>query len=52
MAETIKVKVPATIKFVRSPEKRRASGTGSAGPKKGNVPGRMKYDLGGKYNDK
>ena len=48
MAETIKVKVPATIKFVRSPQKRRATGTGSAGPKRpGNDSGRLQYKNGG-----
>ena len=52
MAETITVKVPATIKFVRSSKKRRALGTGSAGLKKGNVPGRSKYLNGGNINDK
>ena len=52
MAETIKVEVPATIKFVRSPKKRRALGTGSSGLKKGNVPNRMKYINGGDINDK
>lgn len=50
MSKTIKVEVPATIKFVRGSKNRRASGTGSAGPKKGNVPGRTKYNLGGKIN--
>lgn len=52
MNKTIKVEVPATIKFVRSPNARRASGVGSVGIKKGNVPGHMKYKFGGKTNDK
>lgn len=52
MSKTIKIDVPATIKFVRSDNARRASGVGSAGIKKGNVPGRMKYKIGGKLNDK
>lgn len=52
MSKTIKVEVPATIKFVRNSNARRASGVGSAGIKKGNVPYRMKYKIGGKTNDK
>ena len=48
MADVIKVKVPATIKFVRSPKSRRATGTGSAGPKRpGNESGRLQYKGGG-----
>lgn len=52
MAQTIKVEVPATIKFVRTKNKRRSLGVGSAGMKKGNVPGRSKYENGGKISDK
>ena len=47
--KVVKVNVPATIKFVRSPNNRRSIGIGSAGPKRaGNTSGRLQYKLGGK----